>query len=721
MADFYFYTDLNLLSSQTKEQSFGPVENSDPDFEAGKEKFRVTNRHSATTDPLAYAVCNGTILAIKNSTPNTNLLTLVLKPSIQDSKIFPRVKYFVYRGIKLDSLISGSGTSEIITSTIDNTFTKFIYDKISDKSSKILLGDIDNASFDPLESLDNFYYSNSQSQFVEIDGGWSIGRFDKDHIGFEIILDTVSENLPYSSFTNEVSYITNTNLGTSKIDKFKALNSKERIHNYIDPCAFYGNFLQNSHFVWARNSNDDIDSTTLKPKYVHDPNDPFLPDNKKSNFKIYTDILNAANIQFWNRNKIYIDLRNELNFSFNYMRNYTFLNSLSVDDDSILFTSFDNGNSLEDELTTSASNILKINYYRSNWPLLIVDDTDILNSSLNSKNNLHFSFPKGDNADPLAYVEFSKIRRNRNKKFLKLGYRGSSDIKYTRKNLILETLNYTNSSSTNEICCSYIRIKYLKFYKAGLVSSNGVLKQENYFDLVFPFYVNIPFEDHSDTVKYILKGDEIFIDPSNYLSGTGVYMAQIGRARDLKYVTYYSIATEEFKDGFSFRNKNFTPFPFSSGKTNLQSYFLVHLALKGKNTLVPQLVTTPSAGNQAQIQKFMEDDRGIFASISYKNDEEPYNLNQNVLAFCIPCNSDPTLDVYNDLVAKATPYIDDNLPVFISVTGFNDDEVDALNSRIKFAKLNIELKTFDLSGSSVQVLSIPGTQRVINGYNSRKL
>ena len=78
MADFFFFTDLDLLNSQSSDQAFGPVISGDPIYDANKDKYRLTSVHTATSTPLAYAVCKGQVLVQEDAT-NSALVNVVFR------------------------------------------------------------------------------------------------------------------------------------------------------------------------------------------------------------------------------------------------------------------------------------------------------------------------------------------------------------------------------------------------------------------------------------------------------------------------------------------------------------------------------------------------------------------------------------------------------------------------------------------------------------------
>jgi hypothetical protein len=112
MSKFFFYTDITKVSAQADTDAFGP-DPSDPDT-----RFNITNRFSGT-DARAYAVCDGDIVIVNNVIDDQNQvisdqLNIVLKPFHQPKQDLGHILYYVYRGIKKNSLINDTVSPAII-------------------------------------------------------------------------------------------------------------------------------------------------------------------------------------------------------------------------------------------------------------------------------------------------------------------------------------------------------------------------------------------------------------------------------------------------------------------------------------------------------------------------------------------------------------------------------------------------------------------------------
>src|SRR5690554_1742392 len=548
MADFYFFTDIDRLTQQTSEQAFGPFEDTVnfPD----KDCYRVTSKHILTEDSLAYAVCKGKVLVQQDNT-NPLLVNVILKPELQPTNC-PPVKFFVYRGIKKDSLISSNtitADSCTLTYSINNSYTdapmKILgvelieipnYDALSEEEKELLKNYPNNSM---IESI--FYESFEDFELWTVNEGWSIGLFDKDNAGFEIMLDTLGFNPTLELVRNTENILTVTSLTGSETeaDTFNHWHKKETILHYIDPTAFYGNFYK--EIIKARTSLKEIDDKKI----------PIFDKYKKD--EIYTEILNGTNGNFLNRNNIYLDIRNEFNMSFNYFSNYG--NDLKI--------SYVDDNNEPETI---------ISYKANNWSLLIL--TDLPDG--NEENTIKIAFPIGDNTLPLIYVKVGtryitnveKIKQGKSR-FMELTL--DTESLFTTNSLVVNTPNVNNDTNTR--ISSYLRILYLKRFDSVLEapeSSESVLRRSHFRDMIFCLgNMNIPFTG-TESLKIKVFDDNVYID-SLTENGTD-YMAKIGIAQDMQN-TYFFIIKNDLRTKNRFKMNN-NPFSLSSGIYNTNAQFL---------------------------------------------------------------------------------------------------------------------------------------------------
>ena len=97
----HFFIDYDQLSTQDSADTFGP-DSSEP-----TDKFNITSQFQLTSQTKAFA-CQKGLMIVQQSTVDSSLVNVILKP-IEDLKItFDSVKYFVYRGLLKSSFIDGT-------------------------------------------------------------------------------------------------------------------------------------------------------------------------------------------------------------------------------------------------------------------------------------------------------------------------------------------------------------------------------------------------------------------------------------------------------------------------------------------------------------------------------------------------------------------------------------------------------------------------------------
>jgi len=555
MVNFYYFTDTDQLIGQSINEAFGEVSSSDSVYDASKDKYRFTSLHRATNNPLAYASCKGQILVQQNA-DNPALVNIVLKPLEQPNNGLPVVAYFIYRGILKSSLTDG-------TNVVDggNTLTYNILENNSVTPQKVLGIELVGTGYADQDLLDNaFYLPKSDFELWTVFGGWSIGSFDKNGFGFEIIFERIGyeSNLGIARHTQNVFEIPKLALPASQADVFDFKTKKEIVNTYIDPCAFYGNFFDDK--IKARRSTDDTDD-----EFVHDF-------SKKSGDEIYRDLIDGGTTSlpkniFYNRNAVYLDIRNDWNFSFNYFDNYSNELRLSYIDDS---------NEPIDE----------VNYYRSGWPILKLTDLP----GGDNKSTVRISFPTKDDMQPFVCV----INGERKIKLIEKIKQGKSDFfnlqpslteLYTSDSLYLVSPTYDGS----DVISQYIRLKYIDqvFTDPSPVNDYSPVKHES-LDFVFqPTTFLQPFNTN-DSIKINVYEEDRYI---NLLSDFGKdYTSKIGMAKDIgNTALFWSVSKRKTKSRFAAESPSFS----ITKLTDPTDYFTLFIdsksgpGLSGKNIVPP--------------------------------------------------------------------------------------------------------------------------------------
>lgn len=538
MSKFYFFTDLDLLTTQSAAEAFGPAGSS-----GGNDLFQVTSLHASSADANAYAVCDGIVFIQQNSADAT-LVNLILKPMAQPPFAFPKIKFIIYRGIRKDSLINGTD----IAASSNNDLTQSLWDSQTARNTSA--GTSDNP---PQEALgiditgtgsveDQFYRTGVTYQFPVVRAGWSIGTFTSAGFGLDIMVESIGFDPTLDLVRNDTNVIQVTSLSASPTqpETFEHWHDKEAILNYIDPCAFYGSFY-NSKFK-AKSSTSGNSG-----------------DTKKSD-SIYDDVL----VKFNNKNRVYLDIRNEYNFSFNYFKNYGTDIQIAFDDTSSLTTQ---------------------NYYTSGWPLLAVDNSDFPTGNTSSgTNTLRIAMPdgSGDNTLPLMYISTGYLKGlyprepTQKNKFIDLAVTsGLTD------EIALSAPNRTGQTDTASISC-YIKLKYNKRFDSNNIqpSSGTVIRAQNYLDNIFaPFSIKIPFGGTSN-LKIAIYDEELYVDTNQEL---GVdFIAKVGNSDDGSNYVFCAFS----KILRSENGSNTTPLSISSEASDTNTGFYNYITEKINNITV---------------------------------------------------------------------------------------------------------------------------------------
>ncbi len=525
---FHFFTDFDLLSAQTASQAYGPAGNNGTDDE-----YRVTSLHQTNAQAKAYAVCDGIICAQVDAN-NSNLLNIILKPMQQPPLNFVPIKYYIYKGIEKSSLINGAvidytSTLKVVQSIKESQDAFNIsYDKANNNpvgttqtiASSNALGiqyTATAASPDTVldtDSIDVLFYKESDYQLPLVRAGWSIGLFNTTLLGFEVILDSIYyepilERARYfdgagAKHTIKVPQLQST---PTQAETFEHWHDKEVILNFMDPAAFYGSMYGIT--IEATNS-----SSTK---------------GKKSGNELYDDLLTT----FYNRNRTYIDIRNERNHSIDYYNNYGRDIQIAFDDTSSLQT---------------------ISYYRADWPILIVENNALPTSSTDESVNYFISLPIGDNEYPLTYIVQGYNDKYPNEiksdaKYIKVEKDSNSNFSLK---LPFAVSNYAQSGTTRQVA-SLVKFIYLRrknpFY-FGNYSETGVQILNNWgLNNFFLLLENNPLWKTSSTTQCKTYNESIFIETSDL--DNQIYMAQIGIALDKNGdVSLYSYPVDKYYSSY---------------------------------------------------------------------------------------------------------------------------------------------------------------------------
>lgn len=292
MADYHFFTNPASITGQVTADAYGP---------SSEALFRADTFVSVQSNAPAYATCDSIVLAQWN---DSGKLNLILKPLVSDS-LFSGITYFIYKNIDPASLVSGGN----IATRTNNDLTELIWSNQEKNDAELGVANttpgIQTLGLHFADELSPDYIQNSEEvhiafgkqgtiQLPIIASGKSIGAFTggATKAGFEIWVETPNwqKKLADVRKTNAIIDVTGT---IASADAYAIRWAKEEVLSYIDPVAFWGS-------VAARKGG-------LKKAGAVITDTTFL-----------TDL--AA---FTNKSRIYIDIRNENNHSYNLLNEYS--------------------------------------------------------------------------------------------------------------------------------------------------------------------------------------------------------------------------------------------------------------------------------------------------------------------------------------------------------------------------------------------------------------
>lgn len=380
-AKFYFFTDPAALAPQASGQAFGAVAPS-----GGKDRFRQTDIHAGaggSTGPIpAFAICDGIVCA---QSDDAGTLSLILKPIQQPPFDFPFISYVVYKGVDPASLlvngVAAAGgtldTSKAPANRLVDTVQKaWAANLNSGAPTRECLGlqltQASNADYADGEAIDRlFYMGDANFQLPLVRGGWRIGDFSAVAFGMEVIVERIGYRPKIGLSRKRENVIAvdsldpNTLYAPNDAVYFQHWHDKEECLNFVDPCALWGAFFAAKLRVW---NGSDFD--------------------KRGGNAIYETVLRgtaAGAANFANRNRAYLDIRNEHGNSIDYYK---------ADGPKIQLT-LDAGADID---------TCEVDYYASGWPSFAIDNANLPAAATGDRIDVRFALPKTANTRPLIYI-----------------------------------------------------------------------------------------------------------------------------------------------------------------------------------------------------------------------------------------------------------------------------------------------------------------------------
>ena len=356
-SSLFYFTNINQNAALTSPKSFA---------ENTTDKFRVTSSFTIASPIPAYAMLSGTIL-LQQQANNPGKVNLIIKPNDLKNIKLP-IKYIVYRGLDTLDFIEKTDLSDT-TNQVKTTGTELLAEMQVIQQSRaagqaIPIQALFGSDLTPANTqrIDDFYFANqgasANTQLYAVNAGTELGNFAVGEIGLEIILESPDFFLTVKSAKKSFDEIDVSDI----IAGFLVKAAKEKIRHYIDPAAFYGLHYDISGGIGYK------EGATGK---VADT--PAL---------VYDKILQP----FATKNTVYLDIRNENGYSYNYDDNYVGNTGTTIDDNKEL------------KIGPTAASLTLTEYYTNGWP---IHQVSISPSSTAPENEFSLALRINDNERPL--------------------------------------------------------------------------------------------------------------------------------------------------------------------------------------------------------------------------------------------------------------------------------------------------------------------------------
>ena len=436
----HYFIEHTNLTQQSVTDTFG-VDSSDP-----TSKFNITSSFQLTSQAKAF-VCQDGMMIVQQSDVDATLVNVIIKP-IENLKVnLNNIRYFVYRGILKSSLIVNDNTI-IAEAPTNNEFiarlwqdhnhfkTNFELPDLPDPTPKVFGYDNSLSTNLNIEKI----YDNSQedTQALLVKQGEWFGEFATTHkIGLEIITSNERINIDLAYLKKEKHQIDVTGLTGLEL-KVK----REEILSFIDPSAFWG-----LHFEYGINIST------------------YPSGEKTTKRKKLDELFNLLIDKFHTKNRVYLDIRSEFGYSYNFYQNYN------------------DGTGKNIKIGNSSTASIAENYgmLGFGWPVIAIDNP--MDTS-NNFNDVFFQLRIDDNTNPILFIEYTELLTNGLRtRFLddtKLLDGTSTDWS---KEIKLKFPNSGNGTSKNNVAY-YIRLYYHR-QETSSSSPNTVISKENQLDHLF--------------------------------------------------------------------------------------------------------------------------------------------------------------------------------------------------------------------------------------------
>ncbi|HEX8517113.1 MAG TPA: S8 family serine peptidase [Bacteroidia bacterium] len=503
------FTDFDLLPAQSAipafDKYFGPVTG------ALTTEYRTWSAFSGIVSGTllkAYAVTNGEFFI--QEVPSSNLINLIIKPDNQPDNKIGQVKYFVYRGLKKSSFLTGagavlpsstSGLSDLLTRMWQVRATLNAEAGVTDVIERNDLGldELSAPTPTPGTTLVEDFFDTYV--FQKLSAGWYIGDFDTAaDYGFEIIVEGPNykptlDDIKAADHKVIITYASGQpEFDAGQEEDIKTKLDREKILSFVDPAAYFGLLAYGKIELKKSSGNITIEN-----------------DAAQVNTGILTKFGDGLG------SKIYIDIRNELNNSLNFYGSYS---------DTTLPTK-----TAVLKFKDTTSNFINKQYHTEGWPILILTSADFT-AGPSEFIGAEFKLPQGDNTYPGLYLSGSSFY--------------DDGLSYKEKFKILNTasgytdpfeISIANLSSPSTVLPFIVKLSFTRRYDIDNLP-------------VIPSVLTRPWKD--DYLDNLLTINEILVLPSASDPGF-LNTVKWNAINELKYIGWTSLKGLDFlsRSGFA--------------------------------------------------------------------------------------------------------------------------------------------------------------------------
>jgi hypothetical protein len=479
----HFFSEPGKLIQQIPADRYG-ADNAAPSTPSTT-KYNVTSLFELPNDGYAKAVaCENGMMIVQQSAAHIDLVNVILRPWSSG-----KAGYYIYRNIRKASLIDTSNSNGVNIapkSSSNSEFISLLYGENPNQNSLTsnLIG-FDNNALDGGINVEEVFDGSKPLALPRIvnEGEW-FGDFTKSgdvpvavKIGFEVILEPDKIKIDLAFVRGAKTVIDIDDLPDTPVPTlFEVRAKREEILAFVDPAAFFGSFTSTGSGIayskYVTENSGKITKTTPRARGVD----------------IYTILLPA----FITKNRVYLDVRNEKGYSYNFYQNYKDTNNLNI------------------KIGHSNVNPVAQAYKTSEWPIIFIDDAQTQSAvttpptipvgltSPANWNNIRINLRIDDNTRPLLFNpgDVNYIARNsttpnivdnRNKtKFISHGYLIPDPFEDWTKEIMLFFPNAGGNSNPKQNIANHLKLYYFRHkYNPVKPNPDTVFENERYFDSAF--------------------------------------------------------------------------------------------------------------------------------------------------------------------------------------------------------------------------------------------